>query len=381
MVLATLSWKDVSQYYEESTQIFSKEPSAESAKFPLTVFLGIDERKSPQGSEQGDAAKKTQQSLPKAGDTGFQPDGEPYFALDTSNHPELANKAKEICGGDEQAIFVDLRAELLSVDFETTGVIAEARALVDWNKRSEASTVEPSFAADMLYTDKYCPGCGNQTAPVWSGWKRACLPDQPAKDPERPPCVSKKGIHNFAYPRTDPVVIMGVQSADHSKLLLGRQKAWPKGFFSCLAGFVEPGESIEEAVKREIWEEAGVRVEEVFYHSSQPWPFPGSLMIGCLATASEDVSIRLDLDNELEHAAFYDFATVKAALESANKTGLSRHEVNQIQSASDKAEEKKEDSKAAAQDFAQIRLPPKTAIATTIVSAWVEQRERDLAKL
>lgn len=71
--------------------------------------------------------------------------------------------------------------------------------------------------------------------------------------------------------RTDPVVIMAVQSHDKKKLLLGRQKSWPKGFFSCLAGFIEPGESIEEAVKREVWEEAGVHVDSVHYHSSQPW--------------------------------------------------------------------------------------------------------------
>lgn len=71
--------------------------------------------------------------------------------------------------------------------------------------------------------------------------------------------------------RTDPVVIMAVQSHDKKKMLLGRQKVWPKDFFSCLAGFIEPGESIEESVKREVWEEAGVRVDHVQYHSSQPW--------------------------------------------------------------------------------------------------------------
>jgi len=364
LILATLTWKDVAQYYEGASELFSKEPSAESSKIPLTVFLGIDERKSVANSDKGDAGQKTQQSLPKAGDTGYNPEGDAYFALDATNYPELAEKAKELCGGDDNAIFVDLRAELLSVDFETTGVIAEARALIDWNKRN-----------------KFCPGCGNQTAPVWAGWKRACLPDQTPSESERPPCVSKKGIHNFAYPRTDPVCIMGVQTADGTKLLLGRQKAWPKGFYSCLAGFIEPGESIEEAVKREIWEEAGVRVEDVSYHSSQPWPFPGSLMIGCLATASENVNIRLDLDNELEHAAFYDFASVKAALEKANKTGLSRHDVEQIQNASDKAEEKKDDVTVAGRELEQIRLPPKTAIATTIISAWVEQREKETARL
>ena len=242
VTLATLTWKDVSPYYSSIANMFLTEPSADLATAPLLIFLGIDER----GSGQGDA-------LPKAGDTGFNPAGDPYFVVDTTNHPELAAKAKEAHGGDEHAMFIDLRAELLSVDFESTGVMAEARALVDWNKRN-----------------KFCPGCGNATGSVWAGWKRACLPDQ-IHSTERPPCISKKGVHNFAYPRTDPVVIMAVQSHDGSKLLLGRQKAWPKGFFSCLAGFVEPGESVEESVKREVWEEAGVRVDNVRYHSSQPW--------------------------------------------------------------------------------------------------------------
>lgn len=145
MVLATLTWKDVAQYYGGTSTIFSKEPTSDSSKIPLTVFLGIDERKS---LAEGDAAKKTQQSLPKAGDTGYNPEGEPYFALDTANHPELAEKAKELCGGEDNAIFVDLRAELLSVDFETTGVIAEARALVDWNKRSKPTSHAAANSAE-----------------------------------------------------------------------------------------------------------------------------------------------------------------------------------------------------------------------------------------
>lgn len=93
---------------------------------------------------------------------------------------------------------------------------------------------------------------------------------------------------------------MGIISLDGNKILLGRQKAWPKGMYSCLAGFLEPGESFEEAVRREVYEESGVVVNEVMYHSSQPWPYPANLMVGCFGRADENQTIRLDLDNELE---------------------------------------------------------------------------------
>lgn len=103
----------------------------------------------------------------------------------------------------------------------------------------------------------------------------------------------------------DPVVITCVISHDGERVLLGRQAAWPKGTYSCLAGFVEPGESLEEAARREVKEESGVRVGHVMYHSSQPWPFPNSLMIGCHAEAiSEDINIALE-DQELEDARWF----------------------------------------------------------------------------
>lgn len=382
--LATLSWNDVSSFFKASGDkgaIFQSEPSEALDKNPLLVFLGVDERPPPSQSDGGgagagagaaatnavEADEKTQRSLP---DAGIQPRGEPYFVIDCAQHKELADKAMELHGGEKESMFIDLRAEVLCLDFESTGVVAEARALVDWNKRN-----------------RFCPGCGNATASVWGGWKRACLPDQPSSGSDRPPCVSKKGVHNFAYPRTDPVVIMAVQNASKDKLLLGRQKAWPKGFFSCLAGFVEPGESIEESVKREVWEEAGIRVKEVKYHSSQPWPFPGSLMIGCLATAEEGTEIRTDLDNELESADFYPLSTVKAALSISLRTGISRQDVEQIQNASDNAEqlhsqlkERETKAKMADKEKPDIRVPPKTAIAHTLIRAWAEENDKE-AKL
>lgn len=118
--------------------MFSKEPRELSD--PLVVFLGIDERPDSVDLDDKNAAevaRSTQKSLPKASDTSLQPKGQPFFALDTTNHPDLAKKALESHGGEGTAAWIDLRAEILSLDFESTGVVAQARALIDWNKRSE----------------------------------------------------------------------------------------------------------------------------------------------------------------------------------------------------------------------------------------------------
>ena len=140
---------------------------------------------------------------------------------------------------------------------------------------------------------RFCGICGTETAIFRAGWGRAC-----------PAC----GAEHF--PRVDPVVIM---LAEHDgRVLLGRQPQYPEGRYSALAGFVEPGESIEEAVARELMEEAGVAVRDVRYVASQPWPFPGSLMIACIATADSD-SLRLDR-NELEDAFWATREEVDAAL-------------------------------------------------------------------
>ena len=139
----------------------------------------------------------------------------------------------------------------------------------------------------------FCGICGSETGVYRAGWGRKCAN-----------CGSEH------FPRVDPVVIM---LAEHDgRVLLGRQPQYPEGRYSALAGFVEPGESIEEAVARELMEEAGVAVRDVRYVASQPWPFPGSLMIACIATADSD-EIRLDT-NELDDAFWASRADVQAAL-------------------------------------------------------------------
>jgi NAD+ diphosphatase len=140
---------------------------------------------------------------------------------------------------------------------------------------------------------RFCGICGTGTEIFRAGWGRKC-----------PNC----GAEHF--PRVDPVVIM---LAEHDgRVLLGRQPQYPEGRYSALAGFVEPGESIEEAVARELMEEAGITVRDVRYVASQPWPFPGSLMIACLASADTD-TLSLDTD-ELEDAFWASRDDVAAAL-------------------------------------------------------------------
>jgi NAD+ diphosphatase len=147
---------------------------------------------------------------------------------------------------------------------EELGPLAIAKALLTWHVRH-----------------RFCANCGAATNPTEGGWRRDC-----------PKCSTQH------FPRTDPCVIMLAVHGDNC--LLGRAKRFPTEMWSCLAGFVEPGESLEEAVRRETLEEAGVRTGRVGYFASQPWPFPMSLMIGCFAQA-ETTELVIDR-KELEDA-------------------------------------------------------------------------------
>lgn len=158
-----------------------------------------------------------------------------------------------------------------------------ARSLVDWHARH-----------------RFCAQCGGGTRIAKGGWQRTC--------------TTCDADH---FPRTDPVTIMLIE-AEHEgerKLLLGRGLGWPEGSFSALAGFVEPGETIEEGVAREVLEEVGIVVRDVSYILSQPWPFPSQLMIGCIGHA-DTTEITLD-ETELAEAHWFTQAQVKASLAGA----------------------------------------------------------------
>ena len=165
---------------------------------------------------------------------------------------------------EEQQVFAELRRVMTWLSPRDAEVAATARALFEWHR-----------------THKFCARCGTPSDMAMAGWQRDC-----------PACNS----HHF--PRTDPVVIMLITHGN--SVLLGRSPGWPEGMYSLLAGFVEPGETLEAAVRRETWEEASIKVGEVAYLASQPWPFPASLMFGCRGTALNN-DIRID-PNEIEDA-------------------------------------------------------------------------------
>ena len=170
-------------------------------------------------------------------------------------------------------------------------VVRHPDPTLQWRTLREVGAQLPDRDAGLFATMKalagwhashtHCPQCGATTAPSQSGWSRRCHQD----DSEH-------------FPRTDPAVIMGVTDAA-DRLLLARSPQWPEGRLSVLAGFVEPGESLEAAVAREVLEEVGVVVEQVRYLGNQPWPFPSSLMVGFTARAL-DPALRLDTDEIVE---------------------------------------------------------------------------------
>lgn len=188
------------------------------------------------------------------------------FALDTSGDARLAEAAAAQAPG---ARFESLRGVAGRMAAAEAALLAYASGLLYWHARH-----------------RFCGVCGAPTEARAGGHQRLCT---------NPACAAEH------FPRTDPAVIMLV--TDGARCLLGRQRRWPEGLYSTLAGFVEPGESLEEAVRREVREEAGVRVGAVRYHSSQPWPFPGSVMLGFVARA-ETTTIAVDGD-ELEDARWF----------------------------------------------------------------------------
>ena len=174
--------------------------------------------------------------------------------------------------------FVDARSAAAQLEDGRAAIVAQARSLLNWHSQNP-----------------FCTRCGSRTSPQMAGSQRACTDTD---------C----GV--VIFPRIDPVVIMLVVSADGEHCLLGRNPGYPGRLVSALAGYMEPGESIEEAVRRELLEEAGVSVKAVRYFTSQPWPFPATLMIGCFAMA-EDLELDVNLQ-ELEWAQWFSKKEVKA---------------------------------------------------------------------
>lgn len=206
--------------------------------------------------------------------TGARAEDYVLLGLDDLQRPLFVRLAAQVQGG----FFPTERSRAVATELPSheVALYGAARSLVHWHARH-----------------RFCSVCGSPSHPQKAGWARRCGT-----------CDAEH------FPRVDPVAIM---LAEHDgRVLVGRQHRWPDRFYSALAGFIEPGETIEEAVAREIKEEAGVTVHSVRYVMSQPWPFPSSLMIACIGQAEDD-ALALD-ETEIQHAFWCDATGVRAAL-------------------------------------------------------------------
>ncbi|TAK98009.1 MAG: NAD(+) diphosphatase [Rhodospirillaceae bacterium] len=229
-------------------------------------------------------------------------DQTPWFAIGLPD----GTQPPEINDGDFRSL-LDVAALLPN---QEATLLAYARGMLIWHENH-----------------RHCGRCGAAAAVTESGHSRTCTND---------------ACKHRSFPRTDPVVITLVAHPDGTRCLLGRQAAWPKGFYSTVAGFVEPGETLEAAVAREVREETGITVTDARYMSSQPWPFPSSIMLGFRARATT-TDIHCD-DKELEDCRWFTREEVRAFGERVPG------------------------------DAQPYKMPPPTAIARLLIDSWLNEK-------
>ncbi|KAF3453667.1 hypothetical protein FNV43_RR04108 [Rhamnella rubrinervis] len=278
-----------------------------------------------------------------------------YWAIDVSREDSLVPEL-----GSQQYCFVELRTLMVATDWADTQAMGElaiaghARALLEWHSITQ-----------------FCGHCGGKTVPKEAGLRKQC---------------SNELCGKRIYPRVDPVVIMLVIDRENDRALLSRQSRFVPRMWSCLAGFIEPGESLEEAVRRETWEETGIEVGQVIYHSSQPWPvgpssMPCQLMIGFFAFSK---SLEINVDKaELEDAAWHSREDVKKALtvaeyKKAQKTASAK--VGQMCKGVEKGQNFSADFNVESGELAPMFIPGPFAIAHHLISSWAYQEVDHLLK-
>jgi NAD+ diphosphatase len=253
---------------KNSTWLAAQRAGDELAVLPLWRDCNLLDRQPAAVALSGSAARTALQLASASAFLGLN-DGLPIFAADLSSLDE--SDAQLLAGTGR---FTDLRRVGALLPTAEASLLAYARGILYWHREHA-----------------HCGRCGAPATSEHGGHMRLC---------SNPDCAKQ------TFPRTDPAVIMLIelrQPGELPRCLLGRQARWPAGQYSTLAGFVDPGESLEEAVAREVFEEAGVRVESVRYRASQPWPFPSSIMLG-FHGATSDPTIRVDQD-ELEDAQWF----------------------------------------------------------------------------
>ncbi|CAD0054900.1 unnamed protein product [Aureobasidium pullulans] len=306
--LAYVQYKDVQPIIGEDPYATPESKMIEtynSKKFiPQMIFLGLDE-----SVKENSFSYEAKNAVHK---------GAPYFAIDVTPKDPLTQQCNDVIKSCEDKGLTFAQGRAMDLIAGDAAIYAEARQLLDWNMRNP-----------------FCAQCGHPTLSVNGGFKRTCPPTDSSTLPstavstsntdassiDRPACATRKGVKRF-----------------------------PKYWYSTLAGFCEPAESIEEATRREVWEEAGIHLGRVIIHSTQPWPYPANLMIGAIGqSVPEGEKIDLGNDPELEDAKWFTFDEVRTALR-VGTSGLDE---------GPKPEYKEGD----------LRLPPETAIAHQLISA------------
>ncbi|XP_068652908.1 nudix hydrolase 19, chloroplastic-like [Aristolochia californica] len=278
-----------------------------------------------------------------------------YWAVDITAVSDLGQP--EVTGG-KQSCFIQLSTLMVATDWanesamEELAIAGHARALLEWHN-----------------TSLFCGHCGMATVPIDAGRRKQC---------------SNEACKKRVYPRVDPVVIMLVIDKENDRVLLSHQSRFVPRMWTCLAGFIEPGESLEEAVRRETLEETGIEVGEVVYHSSQPWPvgpnnMPCQLMVGFFAYA-KSLEIRVDKE-ELEDAQWHGREEVKKAVtfaeyEKAQRTAAVK--VDQMCKGVETSQNFSSDFNVESGELAQMFFPGPFAIAHHLITSWVNESTKGL---
>lgn len=282
--IVSLPFSNFSSVIADSMFSEAKVSGLDSAQL---VFLGLDEREP--DVFQYDAYR-----------------GRPYFAIDTTPYPHATPALKEALDNVNSS----LPGEFMSIMWGPVlpkrdyAIFAEARAVLDWINRT-----------------RFCAGCGTQNTVAHGGWKLSC---------QNSACPTQGRISNVCFPRTDCCIITAILSHDGTKVLIGRHKrAKELPLYTCVAGFLESGESLEDCVRREAFEETGVKIGRVLLYASQPWPYPANLMIGCIAevhdASEESHEINLGHDPELADARWVLLADLSKACMQVHKTRSMQH--------------------------------------------------------
>lgn len=213
--------------------------------------------------------------------------GTPYFAISTDNSPSLQSKLNSLPNVRPLTTREEVNVHL---DYAQSSIFAQAKMYLEW-----------------LSTTLYCRGCGSHTIAINAGSELRCTNPLPCPVKDAP-------VSNASFPRLDPVLITCVLNSSRDKVLFTRHAKFPKGMYTHIAGFIEPGETVENAVIREVWEECGLRASNVQIVKTQPWPYPMNIILGCVAIVHNG-EMDLGHDPELEHAFWCDISNLKTLVE------------------------------------------------------------------